>query len=43
MSNTADNNKKAKDNQAANARENISRAKNSEAGKHSYSKKTDHK
>ena len=43
MSKTTDNNKKPKDNQAINTERNITYQKNLEAGKHSYSKKTDHK
>lgn len=43
MAKTTDNNKKPKDNQAINTERNITYQKNLEAGKHSYSKKTDHK
>ncbi|MGN1384975.1 MAG: DUF3941 domain-containing protein [Bacillus sp. (in: firmicutes)] len=40
--NTKDTNKKAKDNNALNAEKNEHYLKNKQAGKHSYSKKTDH-
>ncbi|WP_110929061.1 DUF3941 domain-containing protein [Bacillus massiliglaciei] len=43
MSHTADNNKRPKDNQARNAQKNEQYQENLKAGKHSYSKKTDHK
>ncbi|MEH6947457.1 DUF3941 domain-containing protein [Bacillus sp. JJ634] len=43
MSTTKDNNKKAKDNQAHNAEKNVQYTENLRAGKHSYSKQTDHK
>ena len=43
MSTTKDNNKNPKDNQARNAEKNVQYAENLEAGKHSYSKQTDHK
>ena len=43
MSTTKDNNKKPKDNQARNAAKNSQFAENLSAGKHSYSKQTDHK
>ncbi|RID86210.1 DUF3941 domain-containing protein [Peribacillus asahii] len=43
MSTTKDNNKKPRDNQAHNAAKNIQYQENLEAGKHSYSKQTDHK
>ncbi|MEJ9229455.1 DUF3941 domain-containing protein [Peribacillus butanolivorans] len=43
MSKTTDNNKRPKDNQAINAKKNVTYQENIEAGKHSYSKKTDHK
>ncbi|MGE7764090.1 DUF3941 domain-containing protein [Peribacillus sp. NPDC096540] len=43
MSKTIDNNKRPKDNQAINTEKNIAYQENLEAGKHSYSKKTDHK
>ncbi|MGE7761089.1 DUF3941 domain-containing protein [Peribacillus sp. NPDC097895] len=42
MSKTKDNNKRPKDNQAINAEKNSAYQKNLAAGKHSYSKKTDH-
>lgn len=40
--NTSDNDKKARDNQAAVEEKNNLREKNRKAGKHQYSKKTDH-
>ncbi|WP_084781825.1 DUF3941 domain-containing protein [Bacillus niameyensis] len=40
--NTSDNDKKARDNQAADEEKNNLREKNRKAGKHQYSKKTDH-
>ncbi|MGG4267022.1 DUF3941 domain-containing protein [Peribacillus simplex] len=43
MSKTTDNNKRPKDNQAINAEKNIEYQENLAEGKHSYSKKTDHK
>ena len=43
MSTTKDNNKKPKDNQARNAEKNVQFSENLSAGKHSYSKQTDHK
>jgi hypothetical protein len=43
MSKTTDNNQRPKDNQAINAEKNIAYQENLTAGKHSYSKKTDHK
>jgi hypothetical protein len=43
MSHTTDDDKRPKDNQAINEQRNIIREKNRQAGKHSYSKKTDHK
>ncbi|AEV18158.1 hypothetical protein GTCCBUS3UF5_8350 [Geobacillus thermoleovorans CCB_US3_UF5] len=42
MPNTSDNDKKARDNQAKRHEKNMMRAKNREAGKFAYSKKTDH-
>lgn len=42
MSHTSDNDKKAQDNNALRAEKNLQREKNRKAGKHSYSKKTDH-
>lgn len=42
MPRTSDNDKKAKDNNAANMEKNMLREKNRKAGKHQYSKKTDH-
>ncbi|MDG4656673.1 DUF3941 domain-containing protein [Ectobacillus antri] len=42
MSNTSDNDKKAKDNNAKRRQKNLERAKNATNGKHSYSEKTDH-
>ena len=43
MSTTKDNNKKPKDNQARNEVKNNQFLENLRAGKHSYSKQTDHK
>lgn len=43
MAGTTDDDKRPKDNQALNERRNELREKNRQAGKHSYSKKTDHK
>ncbi|MFJ7677321.1 DUF3941 domain-containing protein [Peribacillus sp. NPDC097197] len=43
MSHTKDNNKRPEDNQARNAEKNMAYQENLKAGKHSYSKKTDHK
>jgi hypothetical protein len=43
MSTTKDNNKKQRDNQARNAQKNVQYSENLQAGKHSYSKQTDHK
>ncbi|MGE7183302.1 DUF3941 domain-containing protein [Peribacillus sp. NPDC006672] len=43
MSKTTDNNKRPKDNQAINAEKNSAYQENLTEGKHSYSKKTDHK
>ena len=43
MAHTTDNNKRPKDNQARNAQKNSEYQENKQAGKHSYSKKTDHK
>lgn len=43
MPNTKDDDKKPKDNQAINEQRNMIREKNRQAGKHSYSQKTDHK
>ncbi len=43
MSTTKDNNKKPKDNQARNEAKNSQFVENLQAGKHSYSKQTDHK
>ena len=40
--NTSDNDKKPRDNQAAQEEKNLLREKNIKAGKHQYSKKTDH-
>ncbi|MBS4177420.1 DUF3941 domain-containing protein [Lederbergia citrea] len=40
--NTSDNDKKARDNQAAREEKNIIREKNLKAGKDQYSQKTDH-
>lgn len=40
--NTSDNDKKARDNQAAGEEKNKLREKNRKAGKNQYSKKTDH-
>ncbi|MBS4210654.1 DUF3941 domain-containing protein [Bacillus sp. FJAT-50079] len=40
--NTSDNDKKARDNQAAHEVKNSVREKNRKAGKHQYSKKTGH-
>ena len=40
--NTKDNNKKAKDNNALNAEKNQHYKQYKQAGKHSFSKKTDH-
>lgn len=42
MPHTSDNDKKAKDNNALRHEKNIMREKNRKAGKHQYSKKTDH-
>ena len=42
MPNTSDNDKKAKDNNALRHEKNMMREKNRKAGKHQYSKKTDH-
>ncbi|MDQ0216692.1 hypothetical protein J2S13_003176 [Oikeobacillus pervagus] len=42
MPRTSDNDKKAKDNQALRAEKNQMREKNRQAGRHQYSKKTDH-
>ncbi|WP_072136168.1 DUF3941 domain-containing protein [Bacillus kwashiorkori] len=42
MSRTADDNKKPVDNQARREKKNELREKNRQAGKHQYSKKTDH-
>ncbi|MEH6944751.1 DUF3941 domain-containing protein [Bacillus sp. JJ722] len=42
MPNTKDNNKKAKDNNAINMKRNELVDKNFKAGKHQFSKKTDH-
>lgn len=42
MSVTKDDDKKEKDHQAKNELRNIHKEKNREAGKHKYSKKTDH-
>ena len=43
MSKTTDDKKRPKDNQARNAEKNVAYQENLAAGKHSYSKKTDHK
>ncbi|MBP1915688.1 DUF3941 domain-containing protein [Lederbergia galactosidilytica] len=40
--NTSDNDKKARDNQATHEAKNEIREKNRKAGKHQFSKKTDH-
>lgn len=40
--NTSDNDKKARDNQARQEAKNIQREEERKAGKHQYSKKTDH-
>lgn len=42
MSHTSDNDKKARDNNALRHEKNMIREKNRKAGKHQYSKKTDH-
>jgi hypothetical protein len=42
MSRTSDNDKKARDHQAAREEKNLLKEKNREAGKYQYSKKTDH-
>jgi len=42
MSRTSDNDKKPKDNQALREKKNEIREKNRQAGKHQYSKRTDH-
>ncbi|MCL6585353.1 MAG: DUF3941 domain-containing protein [Anoxybacillus sp.] len=42
MPHTSDNDKKARDNQAQHHEKNMLREKNRQAGKHAYSKKTDH-
>ncbi|WP_148296487.1 DUF3941 domain-containing protein [Alkalihalobacillus hemicellulosilyticus] len=42
MSQTGDNNKKKKDNNARNQQKNRQELKNKRAGEHSYSKETDH-
>lgn len=42
MPHTSDNDKKAKDHNAANMEKNMLREKNRKAGKNQYSKKTDH-
>lgn len=42
MSNTKDDNKKARDNQALREEKNDIRNENRKRGKHQYSKKTDH-
>ncbi|WP_409304625.1 DUF3941 domain-containing protein [Peribacillus sp. SCS-155] len=43
MSHTKDDDKRPEDNQARNEQKNILYQRNKQAGKHSYSKKTDHK
>ncbi|MDQ0217557.1 DUF3941 domain-containing protein [Peribacillus cavernae] len=43
MTKTTDDDKKPKDNQSINEQRNMVREKNRQAGKHSFSKKTDHK
>ncbi|MEH7235518.1 DUF3941 domain-containing protein [Bacillus sp. JJ1562] len=43
MPNTSDNDKKAKDNNALRHEKNMMREKSRQAGKHQYSKKTDHR
>ncbi|MBN8251188.1 DUF3941 domain-containing protein [Priestia flexa] len=42
MPHTSDNDKKAKDNQAKQEQKNLHEQRNRQAGKHSFSKKTDH-